>query len=268
VLSIFPGVGLLDSAFEDAGFCVVRGPDVLWGGDVRRFHPPVGVFWGVIGGPPCQDFSSARRAEPTGDGLAMLAEFARVVYAARPRWWLMENVDAVPDLRIDGYTWQRVDVDQGWYSGVRRLRHVQFGSIDEGGGRYIVVEAGRVVPGAEPAALACDGRTVGELKRLQGLPDEWDLPPFTVEAKKAAIGNGVPRVMGAVLAAAVLRAMGGSAPDVPGFAAVAARRCRCGCGRPVRGLALYGGPACRKRAERRRRDSAAASGVTRCGAAA
>jgi hypothetical protein len=27
-------------AFEQEGFTVVRGPDVLWGGDIRRFHPP------------------------------------------------------------------------------------------------------------------------------------------------------------------------------------------------------------------------------------
>src|SRR5258705_4889994 len=56
VLSLFPGIGLLDMAFEAEGFCVVRGPDVLWGGDVRRFSPPAGVFQGVIGRPPPQDF--------------------------------------------------------------------------------------------------------------------------------------------------------------------------------------------------------------------
>src|SRR6516164_7336123 len=27
VLSLFPGIGLLDMAFEESGFCVVRGPD-------------------------------------------------------------------------------------------------------------------------------------------------------------------------------------------------------------------------------------------------
>jgi DNA (cytosine-5)-methyltransferase 1 len=58
VLSLFPGIGLLDLAFEEEGFCVVRGPDVLWGGDVRRFHPPAGKFYGIIGGPPCQSFSA------------------------------------------------------------------------------------------------------------------------------------------------------------------------------------------------------------------
>ena len=40
VLSLFPGIGLLDSAFEEEGFCVVRGPDLLWGGDVGRFTRP------------------------------------------------------------------------------------------------------------------------------------------------------------------------------------------------------------------------------------
>ena len=41
VLSIFPGIGMLDAAFEMDGFTVVRGPDVMRyvtverGGNVR-----------------------------------------------------------------------------------------------------------------------------------------------------------------------------------------------------------------------------------------
>lgn len=35
VLSLFPGIGLLDRAFEDEGACIVRGPDLLWGGVAR-----------------------------------------------------------------------------------------------------------------------------------------------------------------------------------------------------------------------------------------
>jgi len=45
----FPGIGMLDRGFEDVGFCVVRGPDLIWGGDIRNFHPPAGRFAGVIG---------------------------------------------------------------------------------------------------------------------------------------------------------------------------------------------------------------------------
>lgn len=54
VLSLFPGIGLLDMAFEEEGFCVVRGPDLLWGGNIRKFRPPPNKFDGVIGGPHCQ----------------------------------------------------------------------------------------------------------------------------------------------------------------------------------------------------------------------
>jgi site-specific DNA-cytosine methylase len=100
VLSLFPGIGLLDMAFEFENFCVVRGPDVLWGGDVRRFFPPTGCFDGVIGGPPCQSFSSlvhlvrANGHEPKFGNL--IPEFERCVLEAQPRWFLMENVPQAP----------------------------------------------------------------------------------------------------------------------------------------------------------------------------
>ena len=101
VLSLFPGIGLLDRAFEEEGFCVVRGPDLLWGGDVDRFHPPAGRFTGVVGGPPCQCFvayanlnrSIGNRVAPDKTG-----EFARCVVEAAPEWFLMENSPNVPDM--------------------------------------------------------------------------------------------------------------------------------------------------------------------------
>ena len=42
VLSLFPGAGLLDRGFEQAGFCVVRGPDILFGQRIEDFHAPAG----------------------------------------------------------------------------------------------------------------------------------------------------------------------------------------------------------------------------------
>jgi DNA (cytosine-5)-methyltransferase 1 len=98
VLSVFPGIDLLGRGFELEGFCVVRGPDLIWGGDVRDFHPPTGVFDGVIGGPPCQLFSRLRHMNPhCGEKHGnMIPEFARVVREAEPRWWVMENVPEAP----------------------------------------------------------------------------------------------------------------------------------------------------------------------------
>lgn len=107
VLSIFPGLGLLDRGFEAVGFCVVRGPDPIWGGDVRDFSPPAGVFDGVIGGDPCQSHSAlsnlvrAKGLEPTFPDLT--DEFARIVWLTQPRWFLRENVPMAPGLTVEGY---------------------------------------------------------------------------------------------------------------------------------------------------------------------
>src|ERR1041384_3867095 len=103
VLSLFPGAGLLDRGFEQAGFCVVRGPDTVFGQRIEGFSAARGHFEGIIGGPPCQDFSRARRRPPTGHGERMLRHYARVVPEADPAWWLLENVPGVPDLQIPGY---------------------------------------------------------------------------------------------------------------------------------------------------------------------
>lgn len=107
VLSLFPGIGLLDMAFEEEGFCTVRGPDVIWGGDIRRFVPENGAFDGVIGGPPCQCFSAlanlvrANGHEPKFGNL--IPEFERCVSQAAPEWFLMENVPQAPAADVPGY---------------------------------------------------------------------------------------------------------------------------------------------------------------------
>ena len=100
ILSLFPGIGLLDMAFELEGFCVVRGPDVIWGGDIRGFHPPIGKFDGIIGGPPCQMFSRLAHMVRQ-NGLQpkfgnLIPEFERCVMEAMPKWFLMENVPDAP----------------------------------------------------------------------------------------------------------------------------------------------------------------------------
>ena len=255
LLSLFPGIDLFGQAFELEGFSVVRGPDPLWGGDIRRFHPDPGWAWGVFGGSPCQDFSRLRRGPATGYGLEMLGEFRRVVLEALPEWFCFENVPCCPDVKVDGYGWQRVDVNQGWYSGVNRLRHFQFGSRS---GVHIEIEKGRTMVGLQPAALAHDERGFRTVCELQGLSPSFALPPFKIGEAVKAVGNGVPLVLGRTVARAIRRAYGlavdGSTATFD-RAAVVVRRCACGCGRRVDGKASYDGPACRKRAERRRKSS-------------
>lgn len=116
VCSLFPGVGLMDRAFEEEGFCVVRGPDVLWGGDIRSFHPPAGRFDGIVGGPPCQAFSTlstlvrAKGHEPRfGD---LFPEFARVVREAEPAWFLAENVSTASSRKAAASAFEVLDAYQ------------------------------------------------------------------------------------------------------------------------------------------------------------
>jgi DNA (cytosine-5)-methyltransferase 1 len=225
-------------AFEEAGFCVVRGPDLLWGGDIRRFHPPAGRFDGVIGGPPCQAFSQLRfvveangyRTKPN-----LIPEFERCAGEARPAWFLMENVPAAPEPVVDGYRIRSVMLRDVWVGGeTNRLRRFSFGTPS---GLSLPIETLALHrPDPEPAALAAGGlRTTpvaiggsGKRKdrgalarrgymgapqfrnhvRLQGLPDDFlEDAPLTVAGKIQVVGNGVPLSMGRAVAAAVIRAI-------------------------------------------------------------
>lgn len=107
MLSIFPGIDLLGRAFEEEGYCIVRGPDLLWGGDIKRFHPPAGVFEGVIAGPPCPDFSPLRYLIAAHGYKSrhgnLIPEFERCVAEAQPAWFLMEEGVYAPDALVQGY---------------------------------------------------------------------------------------------------------------------------------------------------------------------
>jgi DNA (cytosine-5)-methyltransferase 1 len=238
ILSLFPGIGLLDRAFEEAWpeCCIVRGPDVLWGGDVKTFHPPAGRFDGVIGGPPCQAFSRLRHlVEANGYEKAenLIPEFERCVREAAPRWFLMENVPAAPEPQIEGYAvWCGV-LNNRLFGGVQnRERRFSFGVRGE---RIVHLDRGlfeqvTAIQGEwEPAVCASGGvkpgcptdrrtrakylgwKTAAALKdsiRLQGLPEDFlDKAPFTQEGKHKVVGNGVPLPLGKALATAVRSAL-------------------------------------------------------------
>jgi DNA (cytosine-5)-methyltransferase 1 len=257
LLSLFPGIDLFGKAFEEQGYNVVRGPDPIWGGDIRDFHSEPGVFEGVLLTPPCQPWSGLSRNPDIEFGLEMLEQGKRIIEESQPEWWIMENVARVPDFMVDGYTWQRFDIDQAWYSNVSRLRHIQFGSRH---GLYLDIPRGKPSLVNHGCALASDDRSFRELKELQGLPDSFNLPDFTVKGKKKVTGNGVPLVLGRVLAEEVKRVTRRQQKcDVPGGTTVTDRsqkRCQCGCGRIVTGRRLYYDYSCRKRAQRRREKSA------------
>ncbi len=247
VLSLFPGIGLLDMAFEELGFCVVRGPDLLWGGDIRNFRPPAGRFDGVIGGPPCKRWSPLAnivRAVHGEDSVApdLIPEFERVVSAACPKWFLMENVPQAPTPRCHGYFVETDEVRDVWCGGqTSRLRKFSFGTSDianvwpgietlalhapdpkptvttNSGGRRKVIAYdchGRVrgkQGHADSARLK--SRSIEEMAAEQSVPQAFvtslmESGAFTSKALRTGLGNGVPLPMGRAVALAVKRALG------------------------------------------------------------
>lgn len=285
VLSIFSGIGLLDKAFREAGFCVVSAGDLITGQDIRDFTGLKNKFKGIIGGPSCQDWSGLKR-EKTNYSALMMYEFLRVVSECEPDWYLMENVKGVPNVTellnnhvtyrlnkdvtelqdisvtLQDYNHQRIDINQGWYDNYSRLRHIQFGSKND---LYIDIPRGTMSKNIlGGCALASDVRSFKELCHIQGLPDDYDLPDFNVKGKKKAVGNGVPLSIGRVLAKAVL--------DVtdPGQTNVTLQQkqsvtyrgqtnvtqqdkklCACGCGRSLTGRKKTYDSTCRKRLQRK-----------------
>jgi DNA (cytosine-5)-methyltransferase 1 len=239
VLSLFPGIGLLDAAFEAEGFCVVRGPDVLWGGDIRRFNPPAGRFDGVIGGPPCQIFSALRRLNPSAGQKHgnLIPEFERVCREAAPTWFLMENVPSAPEPFVPGYVVKPLLFNNRWLGEDQdRTRLFSFGTAE---GRPLLPEiavfqsrryeqavtsSARAVPvklggsGKVKRTYTADGKrhgpSMGERMGIQSMlaaqgfpPDMLDDCPLTNQGKRKVIGNGVPMPMGRAIARAVKEAV-------------------------------------------------------------
>lgn len=249
VLSTFCGLDLLGRGFQENGFCVVQAGDIILGKDIRDFKAIAGKFDGVIGGSPCQDFSRARRTPPTGQGLAMLAEFKRVVTEAQPEWFLLENVPNVPHVNIDGYHIQRFYLNAlECGSTQNRHRFFQFGSR---AGIVLDIPRQPKPAHAQRCAMATEGnkvqrRTWEDFCTLQGV-EPLSLPDLTQSARYKVVGNAVSLHVSRTIAATIKSALASPIymKDVT--------LCACGCGRQLTGRQKTATTACRKRLSVRRR---------------
>lgn len=107
VLSLFTGAGGLDIGFERSGYtvvgCVDNDPEAcktirynrpewpVFEGDIRDFVPSLAADV-VIGGPPCQGFSTAGKGNPSDPRNFLWREYFRVVRQLSPRAIVFENV--------------------------------------------------------------------------------------------------------------------------------------------------------------------------------
>ena len=115
VVDLFSGCGGLSLGFEQAGMDVVAAYDnwaaAAWvysinfdhpiytldlsseakaAENIRKYNPDI-----IIGGPPCQDFSSAGlRNENNGRG-DLTVSYSKIISIIRPEWFVMENVATI-----------------------------------------------------------------------------------------------------------------------------------------------------------------------------
>ena len=247
ILSVFTGIGMLDSGFQKSGYCVVSAGDIIWNKDIRDFkNIPAQVFEGIIAGPPCQDFSKARRSPPTGYGLEMLSQFKRIVLEAEPSWFLMENVPTVPDLVIEGYNIQRFELSPPHVGAAQsRNRHFQFGSKL---GIVLDIKRDAAAATVQSCCTASEGkrvnrRTFKDFCQLQGFENEVSLPDFTKAGRYKLIGNGVHLAVSRAVAKAIFEATTSDQPTT----IYNANLCGCGCGRILTGKQKTATSNCRKR---------------------
>lgn len=236
VLSLFPGIDLFGRAFEEEGFCVVRGPDIIYGQDVRTWSAIKGKFDVVIGGPPCKSFSSVGRWGPKPSQENLIPEFERLVNEAQPKAFVMENVREAPKPHVENFAVKDFVINS-WNYGANqtRQRRFSFGYRNNRGLSSFPFHPEEplpkhlLAPDPFPTVLAteghfptdCAGRrklgrrlTLKEVCELQGFPElaeAWCFLPrgtsrrkiYRKEFEYELIGNGVEKRAGLVIARAV-----------------------------------------------------------------
>lgn len=144
-VDLFCGCGGLSRGFEDAGIPIVEAYD-FWPdaiacyrdnfshsakivdiSEVKEMSEQIATLAPniIVGGPPCQDFSTAgNRTEGVRANLTDC--FAQIVAAVRPKWFVMENVDRAQKSRAYSQA-RKIFVESGYGLTEKVLNACAFG---------------------------------------------------------------------------------------------------------------------------------------------
>jgi len=144
VLDLFAGCGGLSQGFEQAGFEIVAGNDILEhaGKTYQRNHPNSKFFLGditdpkmkkqiidymkekgcdvIIGGPPCQAYSMAGLRDPNDPRGRLFEEYVEIVKELQPKIFVMENVKGILTMKHESD-----DLEEEQKKEIQELRDVE-----------------------------------------------------------------------------------------------------------------------------------------------
>ena len=197
VVSLFTGAGGLDLGFEAHGCETVVAVDndhescktlrhnrpnwEVFEGDIRDFHPSIVDADLVIGGPPCQGFSSAGKGDPDDPRNFLWREYMRVVETVRPRAIVLENVSALTHRKNGGHLSGIMQAlnEQGFELAYGVLNAADFG-VPQARRRLVVIGLRGGVPTLpEPTHIDQHISVAEAISDLQGWFDEGfnHIPP-------------------------------------------------------------------------------------------
>jgi len=95
ILSLYDISGVWSQPYAEAGYVVHR-VDLSAGMDVRLLKAPTVPIHGILAAPPCTVFANSGNRWPRSDeeimeGLSMVDAVVRLVWACKPKWWVIEN---------------------------------------------------------------------------------------------------------------------------------------------------------------------------------
>lgn len=159
-IDLFCGCGGLSLGFQNAGIEIVSAYDnwevaikvynenfehqaklmdisELEIGEIKKYNPDL-----IIGGPPCQDYSSAGKRDETLGRAELTLVYANKVCQYKPKWFVMENVERIlkssnlnivkKEFKDYGYGLTDIILDAS-FCGVpqKRKRYFLIGGLDE-----------------------------------------------------------------------------------------------------------------------------------------
>lgn len=155
-VDLFSGCGGLSLGFERAGFQVIAAYDnwepavkvyrdnfshPIYTDDlsdenvqnkIAEMHPDV-----IIGGPPCQDYSSAGHRDITLGRAALTLSYRDIIIKARPKYFLMENVPEIRKYRILADIIQ--DFKNAGYGLTQRILEASYYGVPQARKRFILI---------------------------------------------------------------------------------------------------------------------------------